>query len=315
MTAVVVLGMYRSGTSALTRALGLLGSSLGPEAALGKFWESRATRGPSRKILAAYGGGWDSPPVLPAGWVDAPAVRALRPEAKSALASFGTGPAFTWKDPRTCITLPFWLDLLDEPPIIVFSHRHPVEVAASQAKRQDVGIAHSLALWERYNADALTQAQGLRTVCIEYPRLLAAPVPTMRALVDTLAGWGVELPGAPETTDMELSASRRHHHTEDAGFDHPLATDSQRDLFDLMREIDGPHDALQLPRPVSAPAPISLELLDLARRAYRAEVDARETKAELERRSESGRRLLRAGYDLAKVRVRDLTHRSGNRPR
>ena len=38
--------------------------------------------------MRTYGGGWDSPPVLPAGWVDAPAVRALRPEAKSALASF-----------------------------------------------------------------------------------------------------------------------------------------------------------------------------------------------------------------------------------
>jgi hypothetical protein len=315
MTAVIVLGMYRSGTSALTRALGLLGSSLGPEAELGKFWESRATRGPSRKILTAFGGGWECPPVLPDGWLEAPPVRALRPEAEAALAGFGPGPAFTWKDPRTCLTLPFWLDLLDEPPVIVFSHRHPVEVAASQAKRLDLGTAHSFALWERYNADALTSAQGLRTVCIEYPRLLADPVPTMRALVDTLDGWGIKLPGAPETTDMELSPSRRHHHTDDdAGFDHPLATPSQRELFAIMREIDGPHDALTLPRPVPAPDPVSVELLDLARRAHRAEVDARQTKKELRRRHESGRRLLRAGYDLAKVRARDLTHRRAAPP-
>ncbi|MGZ4735144.1 MAG: sulfotransferase family protein [Acidimicrobiia bacterium] len=308
MTAVVVLGMYRSGTSALTRALGLLGSSLGPPANLGKFWESRAPRGRNERILAAFGGGWDCPPVMPEDWVRAPEVLEVRPEARAALATFGDASVFTWKDPRTCLTLPFWLELLDEPPVIVFTHRHPLEVAASQARRDQLGTAHSFALWERYNGDALRYSQGLRTFSIEYPQLLADPVGTMRALVDSLEGWGVHLPRSPETTDMELSTSRRHHHTDvEASFDDPLATPSQRDLFDLLRSIDGPHDALELPKPVPEPGAVSVELLALAARANRAEGDARRAKMELRRRTGSRRNVVRTFVDLTMVRLRRRT--------
>ena len=304
MTAVVILGMYRSGTSALTRALGLLGSSLGPDANLGKFWESRAIRGRNERILAAFGGGWDCPTQLPEGWVQTPEVREVRPDARLALAGFGGG-VFTWKDPRTCLTLPFWLDVLDEPPVLVFTHRHPLEVAASQARRDQLGTAHSFALWERYNADAITYSQGLRTFNIQYTELLADPVATMRALVDALDGWGVKLPRSPEATDMELTTSRRHHHTDaEDVFDHPLATPSQRELFALLRKIDGTHDALTLPSAVPAPDAVSLELLALAARANHAEVDARRAKAELRRRTGSRRRVVRTFVDLTAVRLR-----------
>ena len=310
MTAVVVLGMYRSGTSALTRALGLLGSSLGPSANLGKFWESRAPRGRNERILAAFGGGWDCPPIMPEGWVDAPEVREVRPDARAALATFGAAPVFTWKDPRTCLTLPFWLELLDEPPVIVFTHRHPLEVAESQARRDHLGTAHSFALWERYNANAVSYSQGSRCFNIQYSELLADPVGTMRTFVDALASWGVHLPRAPEDTEMELTTSRRHHHTDAANvFDHPLATPSQRELFDLLREIDGRHDALALPRPVPTPGAVSLELLQLAARANHAEVDARRAKAELRRRTSSRRQVVRTFVDLTAVRLRRSTER------
>jgi hypothetical protein len=68
MTAIVILGMHRSGTSATTRALGLLGASLGPPANLGKFWENQVMRRPNEQLLEAFGGGWECPPELPEGW-------------------------------------------------------------------------------------------------------------------------------------------------------------------------------------------------------------------------------------------------------
>ena len=70
------------------------------------------------------------------------------------------------------------------------------------------------------------------------------------------------------------------------------------------RKIDGPHDALTLPGPVPAPDAVSLELLALAARANRAEMDARRVKAELRRQTGSRRRAMRTFVDLTAVRLR-----------
>ena len=131
-------------------------------------------------------------------------------------------------------------------------------------------------------------------------------VGTMRGLVDSLEGWGVHLPRSPETTDMELSTSRRHHHTDvDVGVRRPLATASQRDLFDLLRSIDGPHDAVELPKPVPEPDAVSVEQLARSRRARTAaEGDAWRAQMELRRRTGSRRNVVHTFVELTKVRLR-----------
>ena len=53
MKPLLVLGMLRSGTSATTRALGLLGASMGPEADMGMFWENQPMRRVNRDLLGA----------------------------------------------------------------------------------------------------------------------------------------------------------------------------------------------------------------------------------------------------------------------
>jgi hypothetical protein len=293
VTAIVILGMHRSGTSATTRALGLLGASLGPPANLGKFWENQVMRRPNEKLLEAFGGGWECPPELPEGWVGAPEAKALVPEARAALAEYGSAPVFVWKDPRTCMTLPFWLDLLDEPPVVVVVHRHPSEVAASLRTRNSLGTAHGYALWERFNGDALRNSVGLRTVVFEYRTLVGEPEATMQRLVDALAGWGVELPRDPATTDMELTASRRHHEADAAVFDDPLSTASQRALYALLPSYSGAHDALALEPPLPDPDPISVELLGICAQLRHSRQETRQANTELRRLAGSRKRLLK----------------------
>jgi hypothetical protein len=299
MTAVVVLGMHRSGTSATTRALGLLGASLGPPANLGKFWENQVMRRPNEQLLEAFGGGWECPPELPEGWVGSPEAKALVPEARAALAEYGSAPVFVWKDPRTCMTLPFWLELLDEPPVIVIVHRHPSEVAASLRTRNHLTTAHGYALWERFNGDALRNAVGLRTVMFEYRTLLAEPQATMQRLVDALARWGVDLPRDPASTDMELTSSRRHHQADAAVFDDPLSTESQRALYELLPSYSGVHDAFTLERPLPAPSPISVELLGICAQLRQSRQETRQARTELRRLAGSRKRLLRRLLDVS----------------
>jgi Sulfotransferase family len=300
---VVILGMHRSGTSALTHALALLGASLGPVANLGRNWETPVMRRPNDALLNAFGGGWDCPPQMPDGWVESEAVQAILPSARAAFAEYGSPDILVWKDPRTCMTLPFWRQLFPERPVIVFVHRHPVEVADSLTARNGFHLAHGLALWERYNHAALQNATGLPTVAIPYWRLVEKPKATMRVIVDALAGWGVRLPNPPEWTDMELTPQRRHHLSDADIFDAPIATEPQRDLFRLIQTLPTVSDSFA-PPPLPESNPLTDEIIDSAAQLRFARIEARRTREELRKLKGSRRRLLRQIVQTATQRTK-----------
>ena len=84
------------------------------------------------------------------------------------------------KDPRMCITLPIWLNQLDEKPAIVFTYRHPLEVAMSLNHREknyetDISIEQGLLLWITYNMRALQNSVGLCRVFTSNEAILANP--------------------------------------------------------------------------------------------------------------------------------------------
>jgi hypothetical protein len=268
---------------------------MGPLPNMGKFWENQPMRRVNEELLEGFGGGWECPPLLADDWARSPVARTLLPRARETLAAeFGDAPVMVWKDPRTCITLPFWREVFDEEPVIVFIHRHPIEVAGSLLTRNHLARGHAFAVWERFNADALRNSVGLPTVAIEYEPLVEDPITTMTELAASLAGWGVALEHDPATTDMELTPKRRHHQAATGDvFDDPIATRSQRDLFALLHELDGVSDRFALPRPIPEPHPLSVELLALAAQARASRRDARAARNELDQLVGSRRRLLR----------------------
>jgi hypothetical protein len=269
MRTVVVLGMHRSGTSAVTRALNLLGGDLGQPEHIGRYWENRRLREPLDALLAAFGGAWDCPGTMPDGWESTPEATAIVPEARAALASLRDPDVFVWKDPRTCLQVPFWRPLLADP-VVVLIHRHPEEVAGSLDTRNGFGPGLSFALWERYNHDALRGAAGLPTVVVSYPELVERPIPTMRMLIDTLSGWGVRFPRDPEGTDMELRA-----------------------LAAALASVEGAHDAFAPPA-LPDPEPLSIELIDLRRQVRAARRELWQARTAHRRLAGSRRRLLTA---------------------
>lgn len=118
---------------------------------------------------------------------------------------------FLQKDPRMCITLPTWLNLLDDEPAIVFTYRHPLEVALSLKSREEemtkiklekegnktltankvnpdeiMTIEKGLLLWIIYNARALQHSRGLCRVFTSNEAVCDDPAKEVQRIKDEL---------------------------------------------------------------------------------------------------------------------------------
>ncbi|CAN5519709.1 hypothetical protein BH11ARM2_BH11ARM2_23490 [soil metagenome] len=120
-------------------------------------------------ILAAFGGTWDNPPTLPEGWVSDPQLNASREEAGKVVADLAARGFWGWKDPRTCLTLPFWQELVPNMSVVLCV-RHPFEVAQSLAGRREsyVPRGRAMNLWQASYAAAIVEISDLPHVVTRY---------------------------------------------------------------------------------------------------------------------------------------------------
>lgn len=146
---VIVLGMHRSGTSALTGILEEAGLHLGsvseraPDNLKGNR-ESTSIMALHNDILQRNGGSWDQPPNNP-NW--SPVHFAFR---DTIIESHKDKTLWGFKDPRTLLMLGPWLSALPNATKIgIF--RHPFAVAHSLFSRSAMPYEKSLALWTHYN--------------------------------------------------------------------------------------------------------------------------------------------------------------------
>src|SRR5579872_4679217 len=144
--AVLVLGMHRSGTSALARGLQLMGVYLGdnflspqPDNPTG-YWEDRNIYDINERLLALLGLKWEDIALIDdARWHET-GVEALRAEAVEYLSTqFVSHPLWGFKDPRTIRLLPFWqsaIQCLEVDACYLVVIRNPRSVAISLLRRQ-----------------------------------------------------------------------------------------------------------------------------------------------------------------------------------
>lgn len=192
---ILVLGMHRSGTSAIAGALGRCGVELGAnliEAAadnpLGYFEHADAVVA-NEVLLDALDRAWDDVRALPAGWVSSAAAAAARRAIAGLLDPLAACCIWAIKDPRMCRLLPLWLPLLAErkvEPVGVLALRHPHAVAASLAKRDRMPRRLAFIAWLRHMLEAAALAPA-RTTVLRYDDLVADPVAAMQGLVERLA--------------------------------------------------------------------------------------------------------------------------------
>ena len=207
----VVLGMHRSGTSALMRVLNLLGVELGapllppqPDNPTG-FWEHADAVALNDRLLAALGSSWDDPQPLPGKWWTSDAARALRGDAVAILRSgLGPAPLVGLKDPRLCRLMPFWLPAFEEAglePLFVIAVRDPAAVAASLEARNGIGPWKAHLSWLEHVLGAEESSRGRARVVVDYERTLA----DWRASAAHIgAGLGLAWPVPPERAAAEI---------------------------------------------------------------------------------------------------------------
>ncbi len=221
-TMVVVLGMHRSGTSALARSCNLLGVDLGSDFIPTQddnragFWEDVSVKETDDLALASHGLLWDDVRPLPEPWRDGfggPEVRARLRRTLDALAA--RGPLCGVKDPRISRLLPLWLPVLDEvgaTPVFLIALREPAAVARSLARRDGIGEARALLLWLRYVLEAERDTRGRRRAFVCFDELLRDWRGALARAAETSGlTWPVAYDAASEAIATFLDPELRHH--------------------------------------------------------------------------------------------------------
>ncbi len=223
--AIAILGMHRSGTSALTGSLLQAGVYLGRVLDGGFALNPKGLQEPAavlymhENLLQANGGSWHEPPDAIEWQPLHKAVRDLFIESRQGR------PLWAFKDPRTLLVLDGWRTVLPSLECVgIF--RHPLEVARSLHDRNRFPIEKGLALWTRYNRELLAAHERASFPLVEF----VADAATMAdAIGRVLARVGLSPARPPDFLDTSL---RRF---EAAAAPEPLPADTGA-LFERLRE-------------------------------------------------------------------------------
>ncbi|MEP5766283.1 MAG: hypothetical protein ABJ308_16915 [Halieaceae bacterium] len=236
-TALLVLGMHRSGTSLLSGLIAQAGVDLGRDIMAAAednprgFWENQRIVSLHEKILGNCGQSWSSYQALPQNWQSLPDMDVLRQELRQIIEQeFGDSPLISIKDPRLCRLLPLWRELATELGIalrIVTIVRPAAEVTASLQQRDGMATDHGMALWLRYNLDMMELSEGLPTLRTSYRSALEQPAETLAA-ISSLCGHELGMDDAGFA-----DSSLQHHQTESVD-------DWSGQLYRLLAEGDAP---------------------------------------------------------------------------
>ncbi len=181
---VFVLGMHRTGTSAVTRILMDLGCALpghqvpaSDDNPMG-YWEPREIVETHDEFVHAIGRTWSDPRPL----ADETFRRAAAKDATKRLTQAMKKPIESrakWviKDPRMCRLLPLWKPIfskLGSDAQMLFVIRSPLAVAASLAKRDRFEKEKSLLLWLRHYLESEYLTRYLPRCWISFEKLTSA---------------------------------------------------------------------------------------------------------------------------------------------
>jgi GT2 family glycosyltransferase len=181
---IIVAGMHRSGTSAVTRVINLLGADIAADllpAVVNEndrgFWEARAVFDIHNNLLRALDSSYDDPLPLPERWWETElAAAAKRHLADEIDKDFSSSSLFVVKDPRITRLMPLWLSLLSEMQIetvIVIPVRNPLEVVSSLRKREGVSTGQASLMYLRSYLEVELATRQCRRFFIRYDQLLA----------------------------------------------------------------------------------------------------------------------------------------------
>lgn len=200
----IVLGMHRSGTSLASGLLSHAGVYFGEPADFitpneenpKGFWERRDVRALNDRLLHSVGCDWSeiasfADSIVPPGVLDG-----FRGDARAIVENLQAGASsgvIGMKEPRLCLLLPHWLEVLGEQAFYVLVHRDPAEIALSLETRNGIPpeVAHYLT--EVYLGNAIKLAQAGPCQIVSYSDLVHSPLEFIHSVVERLEGLDCHL--------------------------------------------------------------------------------------------------------------------------
>ena len=181
--AIIVVGMHRSGTSALSGCLSELGvfmgnSLYGPQQGVNEkgFYENAALVEFNDDVFDQLLWSWDYPLAecfTSEGLIFSEEV--IQKAVSLVSSEYGSKELWGMKDPRTSLLLPLWqkaLSRLSIKPHFIIMLRNPIEVAGSLRKRDDFSFDKSLMLWLNYTLSSVYQSMDSSYVIVSFDELL-----------------------------------------------------------------------------------------------------------------------------------------------
>ena len=224
----VVLGMPRSGTSAVTRGLKALGIDLGDHFGAGTnkwnptgYWEDHdIVHKINRGVSYALNDTWMSVHLINDECRNNPALDLLKQSAVKLLRErMSHSEHWGFKDPRTCRILPFWQDVftaLNVNEHYILALRNPLASAASWQKLSGADIELGLLVWLAHLIPAVDDMRGKKCVVVSYEAMLQDPRKELERIKN-----GLDIPTLTTSADTDayvegfLDKKLQHHSFDD----------------------------------------------------------------------------------------------------
>lgn len=232
--AVLVLGMHRSGTSALAGVLHCLGLGMGNALVDSElefnqkgYWENIDANEFNQQLLNTLGSNWFDVRSIPERFSDPHAeLECIELLSQLIEMNFGNQPLWALKDPRLCRVLGFWSKALATKCIRMHCLRilrHPMEVYRSLEKRNGLGQAYSALLWLRYVTDGERLSRQHNRALVFYDDLLESLPETLIKIESDLGlSLNAQDAEAVEKASRFLDSNLRHHEACGRSSCHPL---------------------------------------------------------------------------------------------
>ncbi len=227
--AVLVLGMHRSGTSAVAGALASCGIDFGkrlmpPEPGVNDkgFWEHIDIVQIHNDLLMQLDSSWDDVRMLPDAWERSGECEQAMERLREVICrDFSDASIWGMKDPRLCRLLPLWIELLERLRIDAFYVvvlRHPGEVMRSLMKRDRFSAEKALHLYKLHLLDAEQWTRGKRRCFLDYADFLHHPENQIEWVLNQL-GLHIEEQNRLEVHGIVDANLRHHRFNEENDFD------------------------------------------------------------------------------------------------
>jgi len=194
--AIVVVGMHRSGTSAISGLLDELGVFMGenlygPQKGVNEkgFFENAKVVELNDELFDASCQSWDDPFASNFEGAYSNSYKPFEAKITSFLErEYGGHELWGMKDPRTSLHLPFWHKQISQKniePCYLMMLRNPFEVTSSLSKRDGFSLKKGLILWCNYTLSTYLFCHDKKFIVVNFNQLISAPEKVRNTLSKT----------------------------------------------------------------------------------------------------------------------------------